>query len=303
MSVWKERLAPFVRPLVLPPLRAYFRHAPTSRGKAAIWRLAAHTQWLENQCTVTTQFHARLRVDTRDTIGRYIAYFGVWEPHLTALIEQTLEPGDVFVDVGANIGYFSLLASTLVGEAGTVIAIEAAPATAAILAKNVRGRSNVRVIQAAAWERRCSLEFYVGDHVSAQSTVNRDWAQRWQGNNGVKTVRVAAAPLSTMLTAAELKRTRMLKIDVEGAEAAVLRGLLPAIAGLRPDALIVCEVTPELDDWHSIRRMLEACGFAPQMIENDYAGRAYFERIDVPTLHPITESNAQFDAVFARLKG
>ena len=192
MSVWKERLAPFVRPLVLPPLRAYFRHAPTSRGKAAIWRLAAHTQWLENQCTVTTQFHARLRVDTRDTIGRYIAYFGVWEPHLTALIEQTLEPGDVFVDVGANIGYFSLLASTLVGEAGTVIAIEAAPATAAILAKNVRGRSNVRVIQAAAWERRCSLEFYVGDHVSAQSTVNRDWAQRWQGNNGVKTVRVAA---------------------------------------------------------------------------------------------------------------
>ena len=300
MSSWKKRLAPFVRPLVLPPLRAYFRHAPTNLGKAALWRLASHTQWLETQCVVTPRFRVPMRVDARDTIGRYIAYFGVWEPHLTALIEQTLRPGDAFVDVGANVGYFSLLASTLVGEGGSVVAIEAAPQTAALLAENVRGRSNVRTISAAAWDANCSLDFYVGEHVSAQAAVDRDWTERWNSGSRITPVTVAAAPLSEMLTDDELKRTRMVKIDVEGAEAAVLRGLLPAIDGLRDDALIVCEVTPELGDWNAIREMLEAHGFGSRMIENDYTGRAYFGRIDAPALYPVREDTGQFDAVFAR---
>ena len=226
MNVWKQRLAPFVRPVVRPPVRAYFRHAPTNHGKAALWRLAAHTQWLEHECVVTTRFGARMRVDSRDAIGRYIAYFGVWEPHLTALIEQTLEPGDVFVDVGANVGYFSLLASTLVGDAGAVVAIEAAPRTAAVLAENVRGHPNVRVIEAAASDTsgRADLLCRRPRHGTRDlgSRVGRTLALR-----GVEKVPVAAATLTEMLTADELERTRIVKIDVEGAETAVLRGLLP----------------------------------------------------------------------------
>jgi hypothetical protein len=48
--------------------------------------------------------HALHEVDASDIVASYIAYFGVWEPNLTSWLEGRLRPGDVFVDVGANVG-------------------------------------------------------------------------------------------------------------------------------------------------------------------------------------------------------
>lgn len=64
-------------------------------------------------------------MDTQDLIQRYLYLFGAWEPHLTGWLRRRLRPGDGFVDVGANIGVFSVLAARLVGESGRVVAIEA----------------------------------------------------------------------------------------------------------------------------------------------------------------------------------
>ena len=65
--------------------------------------------------------------DPRDLIQRMILHFGVWEPDVSRVIEQSLAPGDVFVDIGANIGYDTLLASSRVGPTGRVVSIEASP--------------------------------------------------------------------------------------------------------------------------------------------------------------------------------
>jgi hypothetical protein len=65
--------------------------------------------------------------DLDDVIQRYIFYFGVWEPMISHVTEQMLHKGDVYVDVGANIGYCSLLASNCVGGSGRVVSIEASP--------------------------------------------------------------------------------------------------------------------------------------------------------------------------------
>src|SRR6266545_4932566 len=67
----------------------------------------------------------RLLVETDDLIQGYIYLFGVWEPNITDWIRRTLLPGDTFVDVGSNIGYYSTLAARLVGSAGSVVAIDA----------------------------------------------------------------------------------------------------------------------------------------------------------------------------------
>ncbi|SCF63177.1 hypothetical protein GA0115259_100393 [Streptomyces sp. MnatMP-M17] len=72
---------------------------------------------------VRSRFGARFAVDTQDLIQRYIYLFGVWEPHMTRWLRGRLEPGDTFVDVGANIGYYSVLASQLVGDGVKVVAI------------------------------------------------------------------------------------------------------------------------------------------------------------------------------------
>jgi protein-L-isoaspartate O-methyltransferase len=61
-----------------------------------------------------------------------IFHFGIWEPEISYLTIELLDEGDVYVDVGANIGYDTLLASSLVGSSGKVVSIEAAPAIFAV---------------------------------------------------------------------------------------------------------------------------------------------------------------------------
>ena len=61
-------------------------------------------------------------------VSRRIREEGVWEPYETSLVLAMLRPGDVFVDVGANIGYFTILAASAVGAQGMVFAFEPDPA-------------------------------------------------------------------------------------------------------------------------------------------------------------------------------
>jgi hypothetical protein len=98
---------------------------------------------------------SRMTVDTSDLIGQVLAVSGVWEPHITAAFRELLASGDVCVDVGAHIGYFSLLASRLVGPHGHVYALEPAPATYAALRSNLElnGVTNVTALRVAAGDR------------------------------------------------------------------------------------------------------------------------------------------------------
>src|ERR1700730_9833316 len=96
------------------PLRTYIRYAPSPFGKKFLWnRLISHLRWLESTfeptAEVRTVFDSTIVVDPQDMCGRFIYYFGMWEPNLTHWVTERLEDGDVFVDVGANVGYFSLL--------------------------------------------------------------------------------------------------------------------------------------------------------------------------------------------------
>jgi len=75
-----------------------------------------------------TYFGGVMSCDLGDFIGNIIYHFGVWEPHVSAYIQSRLKPGDAFCDIGANIGYYSLLASRAVGPRGAVIAV--GPSTA-----------------------------------------------------------------------------------------------------------------------------------------------------------------------------
>src|SRR5215210_1011896 len=75
--------------------------------------------------------------DTRDSVAREVCFTGRYEPQETQLASRMLRPGDVFVDVGANWGYFSLAAAHWVGPRGTVIAFEPEPRLFELLAGNV----------------------------------------------------------------------------------------------------------------------------------------------------------------------
>src|SRR5882757_4827335 len=146
-SKWKDsrRLHP---PVSL--ARRYVQHETWTFGQT--WLIVGHLNPILRQYPrrriVRARFGARFAVDTQDLIQRYIYMFGVWEPHMTRWLQSRLRPGDTFVDVGANIGYYSILASRLVGDEGRVVALEASPAFHQQLLKQVRlneGR-NVRAV-------------------------------------------------------------------------------------------------------------------------------------------------------------
>jgi hypothetical protein len=84
------------------------RGIPGLQLKRLVWSLVRRREFAYS---TTTPRGWHITGHTRDWIQRNLYYFGLWEPNLSAWIESRLSPGDVFIDVGANIGYFTLLAA------------------------------------------------------------------------------------------------------------------------------------------------------------------------------------------------
>jgi FkbM family methyltransferase len=283
-----------------PRLRRLLAGLPTRPLRRVVWDRVKH--W-RRVAVVETAFGARMHCDTRDFIQRFVYFFGVWEPNLTAWLPRRLAPGDTFVDVGANVGYFTLLGAQAVGPTGRVVAVEAAPETRVALERNValNGLGDVRTIAAAASSVRGTLVLVPdGEHnVGGTATAPVDAAPGG--------VRVPAAPLRELLTPAELARARVVKIDVEGAESDVLAGLDLGAGGLRDDLELVVEIAPDrlAERGTSAEALLEALraqGFNTYALANDYRSRTYLHRWPlrrpVRFRGPLTE---QGDVVFSRV--
>jgi len=146
------------------------------------------------------------RGNTADFLPMVVRVFGRWEPAMTAFLNSRLTPGRVFVDVGANIGWFDLVASPLVGPDGGVVAIEASPAIHTRLAEQIRrnGLTNVRTVNEAVGSSEGWVQIVDGPSWnSAQSGVVVD-IQR-PGS-------VVCRALDKILTAAE-EAARSLRAD------------------------------------------------------------------------------------------
>jgi FkbM family methyltransferase len=264
------------RHLVLSPVRSYFRYFPVQGGKRFLWRnVACHVRWLEYLTTATTLFGSKLHVDPKDDVGRCIYYFGVWEPNLTAWITRSLSPGDTFVDVGANVGYFSALAAGIVKDQGSVVSIESMPRTCDVLKANyeLNGIHNGRIVPIAVWDTVGDIEMFgPSTGVIGTASAIKSRADQWELKSKVT---VACAPLCSILTATELKSTRIVKIDVEGAEWRVVSGMNELMKNGRDDLEVVLEVNPdslrlEGQSCQTLYALFRKFGFHPYQIENLY---------------------------------
>jgi FkbM family methyltransferase len=153
------------------------------------------------------------------------------EPAVVAAIRAHVRSGDCFVDAGANIGFYTVLAGRCAGPDGRVIAIEMLPQTAAILRGHVAANSlhNVQVVEGALSDRDGeTLRAHVVEGRFGQaSVVTRQ--------EHAREIAVATVTLATVL--ADLPRVRLMKLDLEGAEPAALRGARAILP--RVDAVIL----------------------------------------------------------------
>jgi len=163
-------------------------------------------------------------------LGRY------YEAHTQRLFQIAMKPGDLFVDIGANIGMTTLCAAACVGEKGRVVSFEPNPKVFARLKKHIddnglSGRVDIRNIGLA--DAPGELELHVPRHTGQAS-----FAPVAEGDGMVSTkvpVRVGDAELADLPTA-----PMFIKIDVEGFEMHVLKGLGKTLETRRPAVVLEC---------------------------------------------------------------
>jgi FkbM family methyltransferase len=174
-----------------------------------------------------------LWLDASDTlITPLIQEHHHWEGDVTAFLEHALRPGMTFVDVGANIGYFSVLGSQLVGAEGRVFSVEPDSRTLAILRANLwrHHGSNASVLPLAAYSETGHIAFTVNKEGRAGSVVAPGQ------DTGVA---VPCARLDDVLSGP----VDVLKVDVEQAEHLVIRGAEETIRR-NPGLVVVTEFWP-----------------------------------------------------------
>lgn len=172
-----------------------------------------------------------LTVDLRDRSVAQKLYLGrKYEPAECALFAKLVEPGMTFFDVGAHVGYYTLLAARLVGDAGRVVSFEPDARNFELLAENVRRNAltNVEVANMAVAAREGELQLY----------RDPDWAgdHRIHAVSGRESVAVRCTTLDGY--AARHGAPDVIKMDVQGAEGEVLAGMRDILRESPPVAIV-----------------------------------------------------------------
>jgi FkbM family methyltransferase len=224
------------------------------------------------QRTITTQYGNKLAGAPADSSLNQIIFFrDVFEPVLSKLVWNIVEEGDVCVDAGANVGYFTLLMAQKAGCRGKVISIEAAPGNAARLTQNIKLNNfedRVEVISAACSDSAGALTFYLhskSDMLCRLERPKKDELDYWlMGRKWMSTV-VRADTLSA-LVGRDAPNVSFIKMDVEGTEHKMCKDILKNFTSSR-----LCVAIEAKQPY--IRETLEPfekAGFFVYDLHNDY---------------------------------
>jgi FkbM family methyltransferase len=227
------------------------------RGKTRLFRQIAPNHGIER----IRLFGAEVELDLSDPM-EWLIYIADYEPWETAMVRKHLQPGSVFVDAGACLGYYSLLAASRVGPSGRVIAYEPSPSVYQRLVQilNANHLENIQAFPIGLADHDGELPLYLpaGNPGGVASMVG--------GGGGSAPISVQVLSLDEHLKELGIERVDLLKVDCEGFEPKILAGARQLIAagGIRA---ILCEFNDKaLQDTGSSSRelydSLQAMGFA-----------------------------------------
>ena len=200
--------------------------------------------------------------------GRMIYFNGSPDPAEMDFMERLLRPGDKFLDIGANVGTYTLLAADLVGPSGQVLSVEPGPQAMERLVENcqVNGFSHVQFAQLAVAD-------YEGE---AQFTTGRDTGNHLAFATGRLSTAVKVTTLDRLIGETKFD---LVKIDAEGAEALILRGADGVISrGQMPIVLM------EMVQRFLVRAGSSVSSFADWLRSRGYGLFTY--SVNTRTLHP-----------------
>lgn len=217
------------------------RSFPRCRGR---WRLIRwldrHDAWFDSLGwqEITVPNIGKIKVFPGEFIGRCLFLYGTYEDELADIFRRIIRPGDNVVDIGANIGFFTLLASRLCGAQGRVVSIEASPEIFEVLKHNVQINecANVSLHSCAVGAENGAIQFYLAPKENLGMGSLRPMHE-----DGVRKMVVPLRRLDDLEMLPQ--PIKLIKIDVEGAEPLVLKGACQLLERDRP--FIALELTDE----------------------------------------------------------
>jgi len=283
-----------------------FRHTTFPVSRQFLWKRVCvpYLSWRDDEVICRTHSGQRFLVRPNDFVENRLCFFGIWEPRITALFRKMIGPRDVVLDVGANIGYYSSLASQLVGPSGQVFAVEASAMIRKRLEFNLKlnAATNVTVLPNAAWDGSGSATFHIASQNRGGSSLSE-----MSNREGGETVQLSR--LDDLIPESVFPRIRLIKIDIEGAEHHALKGLVRVLESNR-DCVIVCEIDPDNIDRlggsaKGIFQLLKEYGYEAFQIGNSYSVEDYTQKnAESFSLTPVTEPpHGRSDVVFAAVSG
>lgn len=195
-----------------------------------------------------------------DTVSTFLRMGIPWEPEVTAFMKRVIKPGDIFFNIGAHLGYHSLMAASMVGESGWVVAFEPTPSTFKVLRENAVQCGNIILENLA-----------VNDGLSDQVEL-RDFGIRYCGSNtviqearipprlkgklsAVKVLPVPAISIDQYTSHHPELIPTVIKIDAEKAEMSILKGAAKTIQQYAPAIILECGLgrTPDISTMACLR--------------------------------------------------
>jgi FkbM family methyltransferase len=247
--------------------RAWAAHWPLSLGNKVIRDLKPLIRptapvWVTVEPSVT------MLLDPEDSVSHEILRKGSWKPASWDIVRPYLTGDAVFVDVGAQVGYYSLKAAAALGPRGRVIAVEPNPPKVKELQANIAASnaSRVHVYPVACADRDSTLVLF-GARRSNTGETPLSTANAAQ--KGAAGLRVRARPLDSIVLDDGVQRVDVIKVGVEGAETLVLRGAQWTLDRFHPVVMV------EL-----VEKQLQAMGTSSAELRRLLASHGYVARAE-----------------------
>lgn len=227
-------------------------------------------------------FDLKMHLDPSEYVQKFIAFFGIWEPNISGLLVRLCRPGCIAVDIGAHVGYDTLLMASRVGTSGHIYAFEANPITFQKLKRNLalNGLSNVSPKNAAIMDTIGRFQLYS----SGTSNIGTD--SLLYGAGMTVTANVEGGPLSHYIDDEQRRQIAVIKIDVEGAEEQVILAMLSDATILEAKPHFIVEIGhPLAFEKSPAMKALSQNGYRAFTLKNEYGVKAYvdWDRVCTPT--------------------
>jgi len=238
--------------------------------KVILWRVAGRKYvWIRREGIL-------MRVGLKRGQGLWCALAGrSYEPELSWLLEQ-IKTGEAFLDIGANVGIYSLWAARAVGPAGRVWSFEPNPACMAILAQSVlaNGFEQIQLEPLAVGNQEGEACLEAGDPSGRWNSLRLG-----EGQTGCKSIKIQATCLDHHFGSTVFPRRIFLKIDAEGQEESIIDGGKEFFKKTRP--FLILEMIKK-HDYERLRNKLALLGYCESKPLKDITGNLSANRIFVP---------------------